>query len=204
MTSIVKYGNQGREVGNPQSRSYPLPASHQQFGLTNISQAVGISLWISWALNNPSSGDLLVGPRLKFIRQRGLGFPDETWVEYAPGQGIFTDKLKSDVGISAAVGPQAALSIPPGQHTAEWLLFLPGPASSGVARNYWGQFDQAKFNFEVELWQLPFDGATRSDSDSIASHVYKNVFEIDVDAFPLEALDSAGNGIQPRLDVRIG
>lgn len=204
MASIVKYGDHGQVVGNPQSRGYPSPASHQQFGLNNISQANTVELWVSWALNNSSPGDLLVGPRLKFVRRRGFGFPDETWVEYAPGEGIFTDKLKNDVGISAGVGPQNAVSIPPGQHTPEWVMFLPGPASSNVARNYWMQFDDAAFNFEVELWQVPFNGATRDEGNSIASHDYKDVFKIDVDAFPLQALVTASNGIQPRLEIKLG
>lgn len=203
MSSVVRYQNTGEARGLAQGPRPRLPASHQQYGLNNISQAFTVQLWTSWAVNNSSSGDLLVGPRLKLIRVRGFGFPDETWVEFAPGEGVFTDKLKQDVGISSAVGPTTPISIPPGQHDPEWLMFLPAPASSSVARSYWEQFDDAKFNFEVELWQVPFIGATRDDSVAIASHVYKDVFQVDVDAVPLQALQSASNGIQPRLTVQL-
>lgn len=206
MASVVKMcGPSGVLVEPSSAADTRLPASHQKFGTTNVWNVKAIDLSTRWTLLNSASAPALVDVRFRLNLRRDIGIilplPDETWVEHVPGDGLITDKLRVETGIASLGVPTFALPIPPGESTPSFTLRVPGPGASNAALNFWNQHDDDAFNFLIEVFQVPFNGATMGQGTRIGSHEYKDVFKIDVDPPPLQALDVGAGGQQPRLTV---
>lgn len=200
MASVVTYGN------GPARSAHAIPAEHQKFGTQNIFNARQIEASARWSIFNSSNLNLMVDLRYRLNKRRDLGpifLPDETWVEYTlNGGGFQIDRFRAETGIATIVSPPFAIPLPPGQSTPQFSLFVPGPAANNAALNFWSNQDDAAFNLLLEVYQVPFNGATAGEGIKIGSHEYKDVFKVDVDPPPLSALDIGEGGTQPRLIVR--
>ena len=181
------------------------PADHIQLGARDITLARQLFLSNRWTIRNNSSKIQIIDWRL-VLDKRNFFRGDDRWFEYVPGSGIITDEFRLRTGI-ASIGPAFAINIPPGDSTPNGIAIWPGPAASVAARDWWLSRNNDEFNWIMEVFHVPFNGATMAQSILIGSHVMKQFLQIKVtEASSLTALATNGRdntGQQPRVSLQL-
>lgn len=172
-----------RELGQPSGFTRRQPGSHQELGLLSIVGVKMVELLTTWRFFNASPREAVVDVRMRLNQRKDLfpiPFPDDTWVESLPGDGLVTDIFGPSIGIPAQVVPTFATRLPPGETTIPLSMLFPGPAASSAALDFWSTRDANSFNFLVEMYEVPFSGALLGQSLLVASHEFKEAFTFTV------------------------